>query len=470
MSVVTIILYVLALALWGYLVRRDGGIGIGIRFLYALNIIVLFLTGPMLVEIFGHDRQPRLSTWETSVQLSLYAFLAYVTGSYVGYPALVGRFRLIPKGFAERMADPARLDAQWKVAWALVWIGVASLPLYQVVRFIPSIGAVYNQGPLMIDSGLVMLSLYAAYGRRKGVFAAVFGVLLVKGVVYSSMSGPAGGIFINGMFLACLALFSLRIRYTNVAVLILVGLVAFIPAQMWLQGRGELRQAIQDGAEFEKRVEITLDIFSNLPSWLEKDQSMVSTYRDRGDYSHLLAAAVAHTPAIQPYAEGETLLNFFIAIIPRLFWPDKPYVLGGNEFVSKYTGMTFGRTTSVGMHHLFELYVNFGPFGVAIGMFVIGLLVAWMESIYYGKGVNNLFWESCVILCSWYVCIYSDKVADLAMLLIPAIASCVIICTALRFYLRSRFLPSFFGRSKSRASAAPTTLGGQGKARRDRIL
>src|SRR5207248_4790695 len=140
-----------------------------------------FLIGPMLGEVFGSTNQRfHLPTFEAAVQLSLYALLAYLIGSYVAYPALTNRSRLIPRRFQDRIAQPARLEIQWKVGWALVGIGFASLPMFWFVRSLPTLGAVLGQLPWVVDTGLVMLCLYAAYTQRFYTLAVIMPVMLVK--------------------------------------------------------------------------------------------------------------------------------------------------------------------------------------------------------------------------------------------------------------------------------------------------
>jgi hypothetical protein len=381
MSTLTITLYILVFGLWVYLVWQEGGIGIGFRFLYALNVILFFLLGPMLEELFGAREPPfLLSRLEPAVVLSLHAFLAYVLGSYVVYPLLINRSRLMPVGFMDKLAEPGRLQAQRKVAWILIGIGFASLPAYGTMLGIPTVRSLWSQLPTFIDTGLVMLCLNAVLARRYLALALVALVLLGKGLVFSAMTGFAGSLFINGMYMACLTVLSAKLRLTHVAGLILIGVLALIPAKMWMSGRDQLRAAIRQETTLEERVGITINIFFHADA-LADPQDFVSTYRRRGDYSDLLAAALTHTPAMQPYAMGESYLNILVAIVPRILWPDKPFQAGGNEFVSRYTGIWFDQSTSVGTNYLFELYVNFGTPGVLIGMFLLGLWPGWNHSI-----------------------------------------------------------------------------------------
>jgi hypothetical protein len=71
---------------------------------------------------------------------------------------------------------------------------------------------------------------------------------------------------------------------------------------------------------------------------------------------------------------GETMKYASYAFIPRLIWPDKPTVTRGGWF-SAYLGLydtEAEATTAIGMTAVGELYWNFGPLGVLIGMLAIG--------------------------------------------------------------------------------------------------
>ena len=52
MSFETYALYIFVFLLWGISIHREGGIGIGFRFLYAIHLTMFFLVGPVLADIF----------------------------------------------------------------------------------------------------------------------------------------------------------------------------------------------------------------------------------------------------------------------------------------------------------------------------------------------------------------------------------------------------------------------------------
>jgi hypothetical protein len=69
------------------------------------------------------------------------------------------------------------------------------------------------------------------------------------------------------------------------------------------------------------------------------------------------------------------------------------------NFVSHYTGVKFAEGTSVGMGLIFEFYVNFGTYGVLIGMFIVGAFVRYAD---HRAGVE-LRWGSPIAFARWFL-------------------------------------------------------------------
>ncbi len=77
------------------------------------------------------------------------------------------------------------------------------------------------------------------------------------------------------------------------------------------------------------------------------------------------------------------------APIPRAIWPDKPDVGGGRTVVKDVTGLDLTEGTSFGAGQILEFYVNFGTFGVVLGMFGFGALFRWLDRIII-RSLNRL--------------------------------------------------------------------------------
>lgn len=90
-----------------------------------------------------------------------------------------------------------------------------------------------------------------------------------------------------------------------------------------------------------------------------------------------LTMVVSVVPSILDYQRGATLMNAVVGLVPRFLWPEKP-VLNLGMFA---TEVIFGSrsVTNTPLTDIGEFYLNFGTFGVPIGMFLLG---AFFRSVY----------------------------------------------------------------------------------------
>ncbi len=96
------------------------------------------------------------------------------------------------------------------------------------------------------------------------------------------------------------------------------------------------------------------------------------------------------------FYHGETMAYLSYAFIPRFLWKEKPVIAQGVWFALRigqaYVQEGVGANNSINMTSAGELYLNFGLLGVAIGMFLIGGLCAYMWQIsgFAGQPTNLL--------------------------------------------------------------------------------
>lgn len=104
----------------------------------------------------------------------------------------------------------------------------------------------------------------------------------------------------------------------------------------------------------------------------------------RFDLSHTFGFIIDYTPSEIPYLMGASYQALFWKLIPRALYPDKPVENWGNELGHRFGWLApDDDDTSVNMPQLIELYLNFGPVGVPIGMGLIGLLYAGLIRLLY---------------------------------------------------------------------------------------
>jgi hypothetical protein len=421
MSTTTLALYVLVFGLWVFSIYRDGGIGIGFRFLFALNMTLFYLVGPALAQIYGETvRRITDAPLEPATQLALSSMLAYLVAAYWIYP-MMARTRLSGSCLHALLRNPTWTRNMWVAGRWMFVIGVLSLALNSIMYSLPTIRAVWSTMNGLTEAGLLFMALSALGRKQHGRIVMVFGLLAGYSLVYSAIGGHIGFQFLKGLFLLCLMFLGQRFEFHRVAALVLIGLLAFIPYQQWLVGRPLLRSAIEDALPITDRLTIVVGIFLDPTAALSQNEGVSALYSNRGDYSDLLTAAMEYTPANEPYANGSTLEEVFIAIIPRAFWPDKPYQLGGSSFATRFTGIPFSENTSVAVSYLFEFYVNFGIWASVIGMFALGLLFGWAERKFYGWTLRGEWYALAAVLGLWTVALEASTFAMAMMTLPPAL-------------------------------------------------
>ncbi len=95
----------------------------------------------------------------------------------------------------------------------------------------------------------------------------------------------------------------------------------------------------------------------------------------RLDAIGISSVIIRDTPSVSPFQNGRTLALIPIAFIPRILWPGKPIIPIGAWISQTYTPYGYLTDTNLAATWIGEFYLNFGLLGVAVGMFVMGLIL-----------------------------------------------------------------------------------------------
>lgn len=104
------------------------------------------------------------------------------------------------------------------------------------------------------------------------------------------------------------------------------------------------------------------------------------TFMDSGNFDAYQNFARAVNQDFITY--GRQLSGVFLFFIPRSIWPTKP--IGSGSTLADLNGQSFG---NISMPFMAEGYINFGFLGVALFMFILGVLLNSLDSKYW----NNKF-------------------------------------------------------------------------------
>ncbi|NLR90500.1 hypothetical protein [Flammeovirga agarivorans] len=132
------------------------------------------------------------------------------------------------------------------------------------------------------------------------------------------------------------------------------------------------------------KIELFLQIlYTNDVSYYQ-DKENLNNLNIRLNQGWIISSIMKNVPQNTPFAEGETITNAISsAILPRFINPNKKKA-GGQENFIKYTGLSLGKGTSMGLSIIGEFYANFGKIGSLICMIIWGyfLSLIW-NRLYY---------------------------------------------------------------------------------------
>jgi hypothetical protein len=147
-----------------------------------------------------------------------------------------------------------------------------------------------------------------------------------------------------------------------------------------MRDRGSIRDSVWGGASFSERFAQLFQSVSTFVWFDPTDSEHLARIDARLNQNALVGAAMTYLEqGYRSFANGKTIGDAIIAVIPRAIWPDKPVIAGSGSLVSDYTGIDFAYGTSVGIGPVLEFYINFGTPGVVVGFLVIGALLGTLD-------------------------------------------------------------------------------------------
>ena len=171
--------------------------------------------------------------------------------------------------------------------------------------------------------------------------------------------------------------------------LLVVGVLAIFT----IQGiKADYRSKVWKGEE-ASLTEEAMDFWTSSNPF-ESDEVLANVIM-RLNQGWIISSVLTNVPALEPYAEGETLVDAVTAtLVPRFLMPDKA-TSGGQKNFRRFTGLRLEEGTSMAVSPLGEAYANFGREGGIVLMLVFGLAFASFYAFclrYTLKDASFLFW------------------------------------------------------------------------------
>lgn len=188
-----------------------------------------------------------------------------------------------------------------------------------------------------------------------------------------------------------LVLLSSHVRFTGKTILLVAftASLAFLFGLTWMSIREQYRNFLNQGTRQQvvlvspvQRVTAFADLVAGVDAE-DLAESVQVTLR-RLSYVDYFGAVIDYVPRVRAYENGGLLWRAISHLfIPRLIDPDKPILESDSEITMRYTGLSVASSdegTSIGLGYMAEMYVDFGPYGMFVCVFMFGLLWGGMYS------------------------------------------------------------------------------------------
>lgn len=333
------------------------------------------LHGLFYVATFGLPAFSAKTLWMSSGEDAITAPLVLTAMGLVclcvGYYAF--------RGFYARMnsirARDIPLDKQVRAAWLMFCA-------YWVIAFVPGLKS------LPSFDQLSMLLLYLSLGvlavlffggklprRHQVFFVSAASIIVLLFALSGSLAAPVMFLVFFGI------LYWNQRRRMPWHFIVLVGLITVILNPVKSRFRDYTWYSNETSISYYDKAILMYTVVkehysdADLLSKVGDDTTTVN----RLAYISTFGYVISMTPSAIPYWGGDSYHTLWTSFIPRMIWPGKPKATIGQDFGHRYALIRpDDEVTSYNLPWLVEFYANFGTFGVAVGMFLVGVLFRFL--------------------------------------------------------------------------------------------
>ena len=329
------------------------------------------------------------------------------------------------------------------------YTGAACYVLSTPLGRVPSLGAVVSGGQNLALGGICLL-IFQAWTANNKIAASRWLVVAACIPVLTVVSRGFIGYGIAAlMAILCFVVYNsprqqLRRFVLLSPVILYAGLSVYVT---YMRDRDKVRESVWGSSAVSARLDQVVSTFSEFELFSPYESKHLDSIDLRLNQNALVGAAVVYAGQSTQRANGETIINAFLAMIPRIVWPNKPVVGGSGDLVTRYTGITFADGTSVGIGQVLEFYINFGTASVAVGFALFAAILAVLDL----RARTALDQADSVGFAGFYVLgMAFQQLGGSLMEVAASAAASLVIITALRSTLR--------GQAKRRAARALPAL------------
>ena len=362
--------------------RRKHVAGVGLVLAYVLNLWLIHWVASFLYVLPWH-LGGQSQTTVAGTEQSLYAVAAFAFGSLALAPFLVDS-GLLPRASGVYDFDP-RLPKVYLAAGVFFYV-ILNTPLGSL----PSATAIISSGQQLVAAGVGLCWWQAWKANDRKRMALWLGASFLPPFFTVITRGFIGyGAFATLTILIFISSFS-RSRLKLVVVGTLLAYAGLSVYVTYMRDRADIRRSVWGGEELSSRWDRLAETAGSFEWFDISNPAHLDRIDDRLNQSSLVGSAVLRLNETNDYANGSTLYQAVLALIPRALWANKTITAGSGNLVAQYTGIQFDNlTTSVGIGPVLEFYINFGTTGVVVGFIFLGLILTSLDILATERLING---------------------------------------------------------------------------------
>ena len=234
---------------------------------------------------------------------------------------------------------------------------------------------------------LYLVCMSAIQQRRHYAFLwAAIGVEFFTGLLGYFSS------FKNGFFLLIIVALASRHLWNvrRVLLAVTVCLILVFTSIIWSAIKEDYRDFLNQGSKMQEEV-------VPIPARIDKLEELVGDLNDEGffhgvdaliarvGYVTYFALTIGNVPDHLPYENGQLWLDAVKHVfMPRAFFPEKG-IIDDSARTTYYTGVVVAgmeQGTSISIGYMGESYIDFGPIGMFLPIFLLGLLYGFIYRLF----------------------------------------------------------------------------------------
>lgn len=359
--------------------RRGSGVGLVLTYL-----IVFFFSHVLAAAIYllpWYEGQEHAIV-ELGFKQSAYAILAFAVGSVFIAPRALSWVQ------SRQSSPPTVLGiVNSRIASQYIVIGLASyFILIPLLNGLPTVTALIFAGWSLVLVG-INLKIWSSWKEKRRKAFIVWCLLPILLPILTVINDGFLGFGVSAM----IVIFGFvgrfyRPKLRMVILTIILGYLGMSLFVTYMRDRNEIREVVWGGEDFDSRVDRIQQTFGEFEFFDVFNEKHLEFIEVRLNQNYFIGAAIIRLEeGVVSWAEGETLWQALIAIVPRAIWPEKPVFSGSGNLVSYYTGITFADGTAIGVGQVMEAYINFGTLGVCAVFLVIGLSITIIDRVAWEK-------------------------------------------------------------------------------------